>query len=195
MGYERLFAPPDLAMLHDWLQETGELYVDLSYPHSGGSNGSVHFIRSLGELRAIVASDTHPEVDISIFRAKQYPIRGVADEGVLAKAMEQIPDGQRFHILSAEADPLAPCAAIGWGDCHEELSEEFAQLAGRHVWVGQNPFDVPPYNQFDRFFNSPDQVLVVHYWQHPEPRLSKNRAAYAPFEAAPDRYRPYIGFW
>lgn len=195
MGYERLFAPPDLAMLHDWLQETGELYVDLSHPHNGGSNGSAHFIRSLPELRTVVASETDPEVDISIFRAKQYPIRGVADEALLARALEQIPDGQWFHILPAEADPLAPCAAIGWGNCHEDLREEFAQLAGRNIWVGQRPFDLLPCDRSDRCFNSPDQVLVVHYCQNPEPRVSKNRTAYSPFEAAPDRYRPYIGFW
>jgi len=195
MGYERLFAPPDLAMLHDWLQETGELYIDLSHPHNGGSHSSAHFVRSLPDLKTIVASETDPEVDISIFRARQYPFRGVADEGLLAKVMEQIPDGQWFHILPAEADPLAPCAAIGWGDSHEELREEFAQLAGRNIRIGQNPFDLPPYDQFDRFFNSPDEVLVVHSWQRPEPRVSKNRAAYPPFDAAPDRYRPYIGFW
>jgi len=28
MGYESLFAPCDLAMLYDWLSETGELYLD-----------------------------------------------------------------------------------------------------------------------------------------------------------------------
>lgn len=199
MGYESLFAPPELAMLHDWLQETGELYMDLNRPHSGARNNSVHFVRSLADLKVIVSRETHPEVDISIFRARQYPIRGIAGEELLAAALEQIPDNQDFHILSVEADPLAPCTAIGFGDSHQELREEVSRLAGEQIWVGQDPFDLPPYDQFNRFFDTPDQVLVVRFqFQGPkylEKGASKNRATYAPFDAAPDRYRPHIGFW
>ena len=80
MGYESLFAPCDLAMLYDWLEETGELYLDLDRPHSGGANNSLHFVRNLAELRIIVSNEKWPEVDISVFRAKQYPVRGLADE-------------------------------------------------------------------------------------------------------------------
>jgi hypothetical protein len=195
MGYESLFAPCDLAMLYDWLSETGELYLDLDRPHSGGSKNSLHFVRNLAELRVIISNETWPEIDISIFRAKQYPIRGFADEKLLATAMEQIPDSQYFTILSVGADPLAPCGAIGWGSGHRELREEFARLERRQVWVGQDPFDLSPNDHFDRFFNSPDQVLVVRFYKHPEPRVSKNRTAYAPFDAEPDRYRPHIDSW
>jgi hypothetical protein len=195
MGYESLFAPSDLAMLHDWLEETGELYLDLDRPHSGGANNSLYFVRNLAELRGIVSNETWPEVDISIFRAKQFPIRGLADEKLLAAAMEQIPDNQYFTLLSVGADRLAPCGAIGWGDSHKELREEFARLEGQQVWIGQDPFDLPPNDHFDRFFNSPDRVLVVRFHKQPEPRVSKNRPAYAPFDAAPDRYRPHIDCW
>jgi hypothetical protein len=124
MGYESLFAPCDLAMLYDWLSETGELYLDLDRPHSGGSKNSLHFVRNLAELRVIISNETWPEIDISIFRAKQYPIRGFADDKLLATATEQIPDGEYFTILSVGADPLAPCGAIGWGSGHRELREE-----------------------------------------------------------------------
>jgi hypothetical protein len=195
MGYESLFAPSDLAMLHDWLEETGELYLDLDRPHSGGSNNSLHFVRDLAELKVIVSNETWPEVDISIFRAMQYPIRGFAAEKLLATAMKQIPDGEYFTILSVPADPLTPCGVIGWGNCHKELREDFARLQGRYIRVGQDPFDLGPNDHFERFFNSPDQVLVVRFYKHPEPRVSKNRANYAPFDAAPDRYRPYIDSW
>jgi hypothetical protein len=195
MGYESLFAPSDLALLYDWLQETGELYLDLNRPHSGGTNNSVHFVSDLSELRAIVSNETWPEVDFSIFRAKQYPIRGIADERLLAMVMEQIPDSQYFTILSVGDDPLAPCIEIGSGDCHLELREEFVRLEGRKVLVGQDPWDLPPYDHFERFFNSPDEVFVVRSYKRPEARVSKNRVAYAPFDAAPDKYRPQIGFW
>jgi hypothetical protein len=123
------------------------------------------------------------------------PIRGLADEKLLATAVEQIPDSEYFTILSVPADPLAPCEIVGWGDCHGELRRAFARLAGMHVRVGQDPFDLAPVDHFDNFFDSPDEVLVVRFHQHPEPRVSKNRAAYAPFDAAPDRYRPHIDSW
>jgi|GEM_PF-5674359 len=76
MGYDHLFEEHDRALLSDWLQETGELYVDLHRPHSGGDNSSVYFASTLAQLKEIVASEGHREVSITIFRQKQYPIRG-----------------------------------------------------------------------------------------------------------------------
>jgi hypothetical protein len=174
--------------------------MDLDRPHSGGSNNSVHFIRSLADLKAIVTRETHPEVDISIFRAKQYPIRGIANESLLTDALEQIPDKRDFRILSVDADPIAPCSAIGFGGCHQELREEFSRLAGQQVRVGTDPFDLPPFDHLVRFFNDPDQVLVVRFhilrfYRNPESRAFKNRVSYAPFDAAPEQYIPHIGFW
>jgi hypothetical protein len=194
MGYEHLFAAHDLALLHDWLQENGELYIDLDRPHSGGSNTSVHFVTSLAELRAIVSRETWPEVSISIFRVRQYTLRGVANQELLAAALEQIPDRQYFTILSACIDPLAPCSAIGWGEGHAELRNAFGGLEGQQVWVGQDPFDLPPLNHETRFLNSPDQVFVVRSYRNP-PRVIKNRSGYDAFDVAPQRYLRHIRFW
>ena len=155
----------------------------------------MHFVRNLAELKAVVSGETWPEVDISIFRARRYPIRGFADEKLLVAAMGHMPENEYFTILSVEAGPVAPCRAVGWGYSHKELREELARLKGRQVWVGQDPFDLPPYDHFERLFNSPDEVLVVRFYKYPEPRASKNRAAYAPFGAAPDMYLPHIAFW
>jgi hypothetical protein len=176
MGFEHLFAEDDLALLSDWLEQTGELYMDLDRPHSGGSNNSVHFIRSLADLRAIVARETHPEVSISIFRRKQYPLRGVADAGLLAAALELIPDHQWFSILSPCADPLIPGSVVGFGDRHEELREEFVRLEGRPVWVGQNPFDLLPPNDA-AILSNPEEVFFVgfHKSLKSPPRVVRNR--------------------
>jgi hypothetical protein len=100
MDYEHIFAECDLALLYDWLQPNGELYMDLDRPHSGGSNDSVHFIHSLAQLKKIVSEEAHPEVRIDIFREKQYPIWGIVDEKLLALALEFLPDGEWFSILS-----------------------------------------------------------------------------------------------
>ncbi len=71
MGYVHLFGERDLPLIHDWLQETGALFMHLDRPHSGGDNSSVYFIRSLAQLKRIVAEEKHTEVNITIFREKQ----------------------------------------------------------------------------------------------------------------------------
>src|SRR5258708_39849278 len=106
MGFEQLFAKSDLALLHDWLQETGELYMDLDRQHSGGLNNSLYFLDNLSRLKSIVSQGTHPEVCIYIFCNKHYPIRGVFGDPLLGTALEQIPDRQDFIILSPYDHPF-----------------------------------------------------------------------------------------
>src|SRR5713101_7567931 len=95
--------------------------MDLDRPHSGGSNNSVHFIQSLAELKDIVSREKHPEVSISIFRAKEYPIRGLFDESLPGMALSQIPDGQDFRILSPGYGRDMACDKIGCGDSHHQV--------------------------------------------------------------------------
>jgi hypothetical protein len=107
--------------------------MDLDRPHSGALNNSVRFIESLAAL--IVSGETFPEVCIYIFRQKQYPFCGIADERLLATALEHIPDGEWFSIVSVREEPLAPCDAIGWGDSHASCGQSSRGLAaGRFVW-------------------------------------------------------------
>lgn len=190
MGYEHLFADHDLALLYDWLQDTGELYIDLDRPHSGGANNSIYLIRSLAQLRGIVAAEKHPEVSIAIFREKQYPIRGIADETLLATALDFIPDGEWFSILRPAESPFAPCSIVGFGETHAELREDFIRLRNKVVCLGRNPFD-----QRDSYFELAEDVWVLDSRWQSQSYVSKNRANYFPFESEPDRYRPHIAFW
>ena len=191
MGFEALFTKPDLALLHDWLRETGELYLDLDRPHSGGPNNSLHFLSDLRALKEIVSREKHSEVGIYIFRMKQYPIQGIVDDALLATALEQIPDRQYFRILSLGDGPLAPCDQIGSGDSHEEMREEFIRLRGRNVRIGQDPFDRRDIN----FFEHPDDVFVVRLLKNTQPQVSRNRTSHPPFDSDPERYGPYVDFW
>jgi len=189
MGYEHLFAEHDLALLYDWLQETGELYMDLDRLHCGGTNNGIHFIHSLTQIKGIIAQEKHPEVSIAIFREKQYPIRGTADETLLAAALDFIPDGEWFSILSLGNGPLAPCSVVGSGETHAELREGFVRLRGQSVRFGRNPFD-----RRNSYFEMPDDAWVLNSYVHP-PHVAKNWLFYAPFKAGPDRYRSHIDSW
>ena len=67
MNYSALLTAHHLAVIHDWLANTGTVFVRVERPHSGGS-GDSHVARSLGELRILLARETHPEIEIFIFK-------------------------------------------------------------------------------------------------------------------------------
>src|SRR5258706_9850226 len=89
MGYEQLFAKSDLALLHDWLQETGELYMDLDRPHSGGVNKNLYFLYCLSRLKKIVFQGNPPEIFIYIFCKKHHPFRRTLYDALLAPPFKQ----------------------------------------------------------------------------------------------------------
>ena len=66
MNYLHLLSLDNIALLKDWLEETGELYVDIDLPHSG-SSGSAYLVRSMNELKLLISRQTHPEIVIAIF--------------------------------------------------------------------------------------------------------------------------------
>ena len=70
MNYRDLFTPSHIAMLHDWLTDEGGLFVRLEFPHSGGT-GTSYSVSSLDELRELVSRQTHPELEIFVFKGKE----------------------------------------------------------------------------------------------------------------------------
>lgn len=140
MNYHHLFSSSNLALLRDWLVETGELYVDVHLPHSGAS-GNAYIIHSINDLKLLVARQPHPEIVISIFHHLQYPIRGVANESLLKQAIQQIPDGEWYTIISLEDVYPSPVVWWGSGNSHQELRREFTDLLGKNVGIGINPAD------------------------------------------------------
>ncbi|MCL4250381.1 MAG: hypothetical protein KJ065_19680 [Anaerolineae bacterium] len=140
MNYLSLFSPHNLALLSDWLCETGELYVDIYLPHSGGGS-SAYFVRSMNDLKSLIAQQTHPEIEIAVFHNLQYPIRGVADETLLKRALQQIADGDWYTIVSLEN--VYPFSVAWWGNgrSHQELERDFADVLGEKVGIGINPDD------------------------------------------------------
>ena len=141
-------------------------------------------------MKTIVSEETHSEIRIDIFREKQYPIRGIADDNLLAIALEVIPDGEWFSILALGDGPFAPCRVVGFGENHHELREDFTRLSGRSVLFERHPFD-----KVVNYFELPNDVWSAVYYRYPQPQVSKNRTSYAPLETEPERYRPHIAFW
>src|SRR5947208_6004766 len=93
--------PERRAKFQEWLSENGELCVDIYLPKSGGG-GTQYFVRSVGEFEALISEQTWRELVVTVFRRLQYALRGIADESLLAQALQQIPDGQWYTIVVME---------------------------------------------------------------------------------------------
>lgn len=183
-GFTHLFSPQNLALLSDWLDEMGELYVDLYYPHSAGSS-IAYIVRSMDELKSLIAKDNFPEIEVTIFRSRQFPLRGLADAALLEKALKLIPDGELYSIVSFNLDEH-PCRFYFKGDgrSHEQFRREFTDVLGETVGIGQEPILV--YNgEWIRSHPSEVFVLSVH----------RNQSYYEPFHKNPEKYNRIINSW
>jgi hypothetical protein len=187
-SYLRLFSPANLAMISDWLSETGELYVDIYHPHSGG--GSVaYFVRSMDELKTLIAKETWREIAVTVFRSQQFTLRGTADKDLLEKALNLIPDGQYYSIISLEDSKFPRFVSyLGGENSHEELKQEFADVLGEVVGIGQNPFDLPKLPELEDVFEV--SILASNQFA-----IRKNQDSYAPFTENPKRYQWLIDLW
>ena len=164
------------------------MYID--WPHSGGS-GTAYFVRSLSDLKSLVAQQTWGEIDITVFHHLQYPLRGIANEELLKQALELIPDGEWYSIVDLDdVYPLPP--ARGSGSSHEEFRREFADVLGRKVGIGQNPFDV---HDFDYFFPLTDEVFEVHVLRTNQFSIVKNQDYYEPYTKHPEKYQWLVDLW
>jgi hypothetical protein len=123
-SYQSLLSPHNLALLNDWLVETNELLADVDIPHSGG-NHKIYIIKSLLELRQLLAEQTWPEIHVVIFRDRQYPLRGTVDATFIRRALESIVDGQHYTIVKFGEYPI-PCEWLDDGKSHEQLNSSRA---------------------------------------------------------------------
>lgn len=69
MNYCNLFSRYHIAVLYDWLETLGNLFVRLEFPHSGGA-GLSYQVGSLEELKLLISKQTHPEIEILIFNSQ-----------------------------------------------------------------------------------------------------------------------------
>jgi hypothetical protein len=148
--------PQQRTQLQAWLSEIGELYVDVYRPHSGGS-GTGYFVRSVEAVETLISDQTWPELVVTVFRRLQYPLRGVADDALLAQALQQTRDGEWFHFVSLDDYYPSSCSWRGSGSTHAELRQEFREIIGQRVGIGRDPFD----GDETWIHSTPSEVMVV----------------------------------
>jgi len=191
MNYVGLFTEHHVAMLYDWLTDLGDLFVRLEYPHSA-SAGDDYLVRSLEELRDLISRQTHSELEIHIFRAIIFPIRGNDYSALLQRALQEIPEGQYYQIVALSPhtrDCKYPyeCESLAAGQGHDELRNDIANLEhGREIAIGVHPFD-SSYEEFEQFYG--------RSVEHMSFEVRKNLNWYDKFSNDPAKYQDAIRRW
>lgn len=126
--------------LQEWLTETGELYVDHYRPHSAGPSDT-YFVDSVEDLETLITKEKWPNLVVTVFRRLQFPIRGVADDALLARALQEIPEGKQFEIKNLAERYPSCCECWGSGTSHAELRSDFSEIIGERVGIGLAPND------------------------------------------------------
>ncbi len=181
MNFLDLFTLHNLALLSDWLNDAGELYVDINLPHSGSSS-TPYFVRSLQDLKELLANQDWPEIGITVFQRRQYPLRGVVDDEFVAKALDYIHDNEEYAIVSLDHYYPSPCVFYGGGDNHVELRQELEEIAGALVGIGKNPLDY----ETNVFHFHPDILMIS---------VTKNQTYYESFAQQPNKYEWIKKMW
>jgi hypothetical protein len=185
MDYVGLFTRHHVAVLHDWLTELGELFIDLEYPHSGGG-GRNYFVHSLEDIKSLISEQTHPEIKITIFRASIFPIRGKDYLDLLERALKRIPENQYYQIVVLLSYP-GEYEMLTDGKGHEELRRDIANLEpGHEIAIGVHPFD-PTNEEFEQFYGGRVERLYFE--------IRKNLNSYTELINHPDRYQDALDRW
>ena len=133
--------PAFLRTVSQWIQEDGEVFVVIRYPNMGGVRDyefilvPEEFVRRVSHLR--------PSTSVVICRGEHLPLRGTVDESFITRALETIPDGDEWLIVSQT--PLNHGVASRYphakGETHEDLESDLREdtFFGQPVCAGVVP--------------------------------------------------------
>jgi hypothetical protein len=128
--------PAFLSLVQHWIEENGEVFVVIRYARSAGSREYLLF-HSFAEFQALLQS-LPPRTDVIVFRQKQLPVRGIADDALYHQAAAALPDGEWWLLLCPDPDNPRNFNSEG-DDSHRRLREAFEEFRGRYIAVGLDP--------------------------------------------------------
>ena len=126
-----------------WLAEYSPLFLDDFWQAAGGTTPQ-YLIRSVNDFLEIMSLPARPRRIITVFR-HLYPVRGVADEQLLLRALAAIRDDENYAIVSVEESDCHPatCQDLAEGyKGHSDLRRDLqsVEVRGKLVAVGPCPF-------------------------------------------------------
>jgi hypothetical protein len=136
MGPLSIYDETIIARVKDWLHTFGELFIELYYPHSGGS-GNFYLVSSFAQFSELL-SQTRSGAIFFILREQQYPIRGMVDDTLISRTLEEIQDGEWYGIVELQFYPIA-LPFLGTGNSQLELKKDLEDNRGISVCIGKEP--------------------------------------------------------
>src|SRR5687768_8942466 len=95
--------------LQSWLQENGEVLIDIYLHHSGGG-GTLYLLKSPTRAESLYEFATsfserygNGQVTITAFRSDYYPLRGSVDESFVEK-MQLAWQGEKWYSIASLED-------------------------------------------------------------------------------------------
>lgn len=142
------------AKVKEWIAVSNEVFVELYQPHSGGG-GTWYMVSSYTSFKEMVAKAPSGAV-LFILREQQFPIRGIVDDALITRALDEIEDGDEYAVVQREFYPTA-LSDLGNGYRRAELLADLEECRGKLVCLGKEP-DLP-----DEYWteNERDDVIVA----------------------------------
>lgn len=139
MGYPSTNDPRFRSTLEAWFRTRPEILVLFRYSQAAGSK-DFEFYQSFRGLMDRVQT-LPPDTCIIAFRQPQLPIRGVVDDGFIARCISSIPDGAEFLVveLIRRARGQASWFHRGEDTSHTELLDILESSRGVPVAAGLYP--------------------------------------------------------
>lgn len=137
MNERSVFNSSFLSLVEKWIAESGEIYIVIRYSHMAGSKDYLlmhSFLEFLNKLRTLPA-----QADVIVFRQKQLPIRGIANEDLLEAALDEIPDGIEWKMEEYNPQTQTINRWIWGGAERKELIKTFNENKGLSLAVGKTP--------------------------------------------------------
>ena len=139
MSYAPTTDPKFLGILEQWFRSQPEILALIRYSHAAGSK-DFEFFSSLQQLSDRMRQ-LPPRTCVIAFRQPQLPLRGVVDDGFIAKCVSDIPDGSEYLVVETVRRVYGKHSWFhhGAGESHRELHDDLEQSRGIPVAVGLYP--------------------------------------------------------
>jgi hypothetical protein len=131
--------PTFRAKTAQWIAERHEVLAIIQYSHCGGSK-DFEFFESREAFDARLA-ELPPRTCVTVFGERQFPIRGLVNDDLIARSLALIPDGVEFAVVGLELVRYGACAWYSHtiGISATELSDELQERRGELVAIGRFP--------------------------------------------------------
>ena len=125
-----------LGLVQRWTMANGEVFVVIRYPFAAGARD--YLLVNSFDLYLKLLNSLVPMSDVHVFRQRQLLLRGVADDALLALALQEICDEVEWWMIM-ELSFNNPFVDLSEGLSRDEFRAEFEEYRGTIVAIGLEP--------------------------------------------------------